>query len=121
MSMPDRYVPDHAEVAVADTAAEVDTLIEDADFIYLPPVRYWNSPDLDFYGAYDFDLTRAERTFKPSAHILHPFPRFAELDRSIDGSKFDAYRMQTAMGPAIRERILRLMLMLMMPAAAAAA
>jgi aspartate carbamoyltransferase catalytic subunit len=121
MSMPDRYVPDDAEVAVANTAAEVDTLIEDADFIYLPPVRYWNSPDLDFCGAYDFDLARAERAFKPSAHILHPFPRFAELDRSIDGSKFDAYRLQTAMGPAVRERILRLMLMLMMPAAAAAA
>lgn len=121
MNMPNRYVPGHAEVAVANTAAEVDTLIEDADFIYLPPVRYWSSPDLNFFGAYDFDLARAERAFRPSAHILHPFPRFAELDRSIDGSKFDAYRMQTAMGPAVRERILRLMLMLMMPAAAAAA
>ena len=49
---------------------------------------------------------------RPSAHILHPFPRFAELDRSVDGSKYDAYRMQTAMGPAVRERILRLMLAL---------
>jgi aspartate carbamoyltransferase catalytic subunit len=119
MAMPDRYVPGHAEVAVANTIAEVDALIEDVDFIYLPPVRYWNAPDLDFQGAYDFDLARAERVLRPSAHILHPFPRFAELDRSVDGSKYDSYRMQTAMGPAIRERILRLMLTL--PAMAVAA
>jgi aspartate carbamoyltransferase catalytic subunit len=119
LAMPDRYVPDHAEIGVANTAAEVDALIEDADFIYLPPVRFWNSPDLDFSGAYDFNLPRAERVLLPSARILHPFPRFAELDRSVDGSKFDAYRMQTAMGRAIREHILRLMLTL--PAVAAAA
>jgi aspartate carbamoyltransferase catalytic subunit len=119
LAMPDRYVPGHAEVGVANTAAEVDALIEDADFIYLPPVRYWNSPDLDFSGAYGFNLPRAERVLLPSAHILHPFPRFAELDRSVDGSKFDAYRMQTAMGRAVREHILRLMLTL--PAVAVAA
>jgi aspartate carbamoyltransferase catalytic subunit len=119
MAMPDRYVPGHAEVAVANTIAEVDDQIEGADFIYLPPVRYWNAPDLDFLGAYDFDLARAERVMRPSAHVLHPFPRFAELDRSVDGSKYDAYRMQTAMGPAVRERILRLMLAL--PAMAVAA
>lgn len=120
MAMPDRYVPHHAEVAVGNTTAEVDSLIEDADFIYLPPVRYWNSPDLDFAGAYDFDLTRAERAFKSTARILHPFPRFAELDKSLDGSKFDAYRMQTSMGPKIREGILRVALRLVRPAAAAA-
>jgi aspartate carbamoyltransferase catalytic subunit len=119
MAMPDRYVPGHAEVVAANTIAEVDDQIREADFIYLPPVRYWNAPDLDFRGAYDFDLARAERVMRPSAHILHPFPRFAELDRSVDGSKFDAYRMQTAMGPAVRERILRLMLTL--PAMAVAA
>ncbi len=119
MAMPDRYVPDHAEVAIANTIAEVNAQIAEADFIYLPPVRYWNAPDLDFQGAYDFDLARAERVLKPSARILHPFPRFAELHQSVDGSKFDSYRAQTAMGPAIRERILRLMLAL--PAMAAAA
>lgn len=119
MAMPERYVPGHAEVAVANTIPEVDTLIEDADFVYLPPVRYWNAPDLDFQGTYDFDLVRAERVLKSSARILHPFPRFAELDRSIDGSKYDSYRMQTAMGPVVRERILRLLLTL--PAMAAAA
>ena len=37
MAMPIRYVPDHAEVAVANAVAEVDALIQDADFIYLPP------------------------------------------------------------------------------------
>jgi aspartate carbamoyltransferase catalytic subunit len=119
MAMPGRYVPGHAEVSVANTIAEVDDQIGDADFIYLPPVRYWNAPDLDFLGAYDFDLPRAERVLRPSARILHPFPRFAELDRSVDGSKYDAYRSQTAMGPAVRERILRLMLAL--PAMALAA
>ena len=121
MAMPKRYVPGHAQVSVANTAAQVDAQIEDADFIYLPPVRYWNAPDLDFAGAYDFDLARAERALKPSARILHPFPRFAELDHSLDGSKFDAYRMQTTMGPAIRERILRVMLALLLPAVAAPA
>jgi aspartate carbamoyltransferase catalytic subunit len=123
MAMPERYVPDHAEVAVANTAFEVDALLEDVDFVYLPPVRYWNSPELDFAGAYDFNLTRAERALKPSARILHPFPRFAELDRSLDGSQFDAYHMQTAMGPSVRERILRLLLGLkssVVPSAAAA-
>jgi aspartate carbamoyltransferase catalytic subunit len=119
MAMPARYVPGHAEVAVANTIADVDAMIRDVDFIHLPPVRYWNAPDLDFQGAYDFDLARAERVLRPSAHILHPFPRFAELDRSVDGSKYDSYRMQTAMGPVVRERILRLMLAL--PAMAAAA
>lgn len=121
MAMADRYVPDHAEVAVANTVAEVDDLIADADFVYLPPVRYWNSPDLNFFGAYDFDLARAERVLKSSARILHPFPRFAELDKSVDGSKFDAYRMQTAMGPAVRENILRLMLNIPVAALAAVA
>jgi aspartate carbamoyltransferase catalytic subunit len=110
MAMPHQYVPCHAEVATANTISEVNALIEDIDFIYLPPVRYWNAPDLDFQGAYDFDLRRAESVLRPSAHILHPFPRFAELHRSVDGSKYDSYRMQTAMGPAVRERILRLML-----------
>lgn len=119
MAMPARYVPNHAEVTVANTVAEVDNHIAEADFVYLPPVRYWNAPDLDFMGAYDFDLKRAERVMRPSAHILHPFPRFAELDQSVDGSKYDAYRMQTALGPAVRERILRLMLAL--PALAVAA
>jgi aspartate carbamoyltransferase catalytic subunit len=110
MAMPHQYVPCHAEVATANTISEVNALIEDIDFIYLPPVRYWNAPDLDFQGAYDFDLRRAESVLRPSAHILHPFPRLAELHRSVDGSKYDSYRMQTAMGPAVRERILRLML-----------
>jgi aspartate carbamoyltransferase catalytic subunit len=119
MAMPSRYVPSHAEVAVANTIAEVDDQIAEADFVYVPPIRYWNAPDLDFMGAYDFNLARAERVMRPSARILHPFPRFAELDRSVDGSKYDAYRMQTAMGPAVRERILRLMLAL--PAMAVAA
>jgi len=119
MAMPDRYVPGHAEVAVANTIADVNDQIGDADFIYLPPVRYWNAPELDFHGAYDFDLARAERVLRPSTRILHPFPRFAELDRSVDGSKYDGYRTQTAMGPAVRERILRLMLAL--PAMAMAA
>jgi aspartate carbamoyltransferase catalytic subunit len=118
MAMPNRYVPDHAEVAIANTTAEVDALIDDVDFVYLPPVRYWTSPDLDFAGAYDFNLARAERVLKSSARILHPFPRFTELDKSLDGSQFDAYRMQTIMGPAVRERVLRLMLALMLPAAA---
>jgi aspartate carbamoyltransferase catalytic subunit len=119
MAMPDRYVPGHAEVVVANTIADVNDQIGDADFIYLPPVRYWNAPELDFHGAYDFDLARAERVLRPSTRILHPFPRFAELDRSVDGSKYDGYRTQTAMGPAVRERILRLMLAL--PAMAMAA
>jgi aspartate carbamoyltransferase catalytic subunit len=118
MAMPGRYVPGHAEIAVANSIAEVDAQIEDADFVYLPPVRYWNSPDLDFHGAYDFDLARAERVLRPTAHILHPFPRFTELDRSVDGSKYDAYRMQTSMGPEVRERILRLVLEPAMVAAA---
>jgi aspartate carbamoyltransferase catalytic subunit len=112
MAMADRYIAPHAEVVVANTVAEVDKAIADVDFIYLPPVRYWNSPDLDFMGAYDFDLNRAERVFKLGARILHPFPRFAELDRSLDGSRFDAYRMQTSMGRDVRERILRLILSL---------
>lgn len=110
MAMDRRYVPDTAEVITANTVAAVDTAIEDADFIYLPPVRYWNSPDLDFAGAYDFDIDRANRVLKSNARILHPFPRFAELDKSLDGSRFDGYHMQTAMGPMIRERILRFLL-----------
>ena len=74
MRMPDQYVPGHAEVAVANSVVEVDKQIAEADFVYLPPVRFWNAPDLDLRGAYDFDLARAERVHAAIRQDSPPVP-----------------------------------------------
>jgi aspartate carbamoyltransferase catalytic subunit len=110
LRMPDQYVHEDMEIFHTEKRSEVDDLVHDSDIIYMPPLGYWGAADVDYSPAYGFDLDRAQKILKPTARLMHPFPRFAELDKSLDGSSFDAYRLQTMVGPVIRERILRLLL-----------
>ncbi|PIT00775.1 hypothetical protein TSA1_08315 [Bradyrhizobium nitroreducens] len=110
LRLPDQYVKGDVEIVHTEKRPEVDELVRDADFVYMPPLGYWGAADIDYSPAYGFDLARAQKVLKPTARLMHPFPRFAELDKSLDGSSFDAYRLQTMVGPVIRERILRMLL-----------
>jgi aspartate carbamoyltransferase catalytic subunit len=42
--------------------------------------------------------------------VLHPFPRLGELAEDLDGSPWDGYHAQTALGPEVRRRTLALLL-----------
>jgi aspartate carbamoyltransferase catalytic subunit len=94
----------------ADSEAQVDAALRDADYVYLTPVQHTSAPAPQAGGAYTFDLARASRVLRNGAMILHPFPRLGELAKDLDGSRFDAYRFQTTLGPEIRRRILALVL-----------
>jgi aspartate carbamoyltransferase catalytic subunit len=69
-----------------------------------------SSPPRIFEEVYSLDLDQATRALKGAAKVLHPFPRFGELDKSLDYTTFDAYHLQTSMSPGIRERVLRRLL-----------
>lgn len=110
LRMPPQYVGEGVESFYTEKRSEVDQLVHASDFVYMPPLGYWGAADIDYSHAYGFDLDRAQKVLKPTARLMHPFPRFAELDKSLDGSSFDAYQLQTMAGPVIRERILRMLL-----------
>jgi aspartate carbamoyltransferase catalytic subunit len=110
LAMDESYVGSSAEVHYAETRAERDRLIADADFIYLPSLRGWNALGNDYLSAYAIDSEQAKWVLKPTAKILSPFPRFGELDRSLDGTVYDAYHLQTATGPLVRARVLIMLL-----------
>lgn len=95
LRMPDQYVNGKMESHHTEKRSEVDELVRDCDIVYMPPLGYWGAADIDYSPAYGFNLDRAQKVLKPTARLMHPFPRFAELDKSLDGSSFDAYRLQT--------------------------
>ena len=110
LSMPERYL--HAPLRCLETecAGEVDTALSTADYVYLTPVQSWDNPYATSGSAFTLDLARAKRVLKPGAIILHPFPRLGELAHDLDGTSFDGYHAQTAMGPEIRRRLLSFLL-----------
>lgn len=112
MAMDPKYTSRATEIRVADTGAEVDEALHDADFVYQTPLWHWEAPERDpqTMAAYGLQRERAERVLKTGAKILHPFPRTEELDPDLDGTCFDAYHLQTSMGPAVRRRLLMLLL-----------
>ena len=111
LRLPDQYIKEGMKSFYTEKRQEVDELVHDADFVYMPPLGFWGpAADIDYSPAYRFDLDRAQKVLKPTARLMHPFPRFIEMDKSLDGSYFDAYRLQTMVGPVVRERVLRLLL-----------
>ncbi len=111
MAMDPKYTSSKTEVMIAHTPREVEDALAEADYIYQTPVAHWNTQgEAADLQAYTLNRARAERVLKPEARILHPFPRLGELDTDLDGTKFDAYHPQTSLGPAVRRRLLELLL-----------
>ena len=110
LGMPQQYL--HAPIACLETDSirEVDAVLATADYVYMSPVAYWNNPNASPGAAFTLDLERATRVLKRGAIILHPFPRLGELAHDLDGTVFDGYHAQTAMGPEIRRRLLSFLL-----------
>ena len=87
-----------------------DEILAMSDFIYqVPPVCYHcENTRLAFEI---FELRREDLAIlKPTARILHPFPRLGELDPAIDSTKFNLYFTQTRIGGDVRYRLLRMLL-----------
>ncbi len=108
--MPARFLPERAEQIEASDAATVDAALARADFVYMTPVQYWNVPDARHGELLSMDLARARRVLRRDATVLHPFPRLGELSDDLDGSPWDGYHAQTALGPEVRRRTLALLL-----------
>ena len=110
LRLPARYSFGREEHVLTTCSSEVNEAMSAADFVYLTPVKYWNTPELGFNGAFDLNLARASHALKRTARILHPFPRLGELHTDLDGSQFDAYSGQVRLGPTVRRRVLQLLL-----------
>ena len=110
LAMTTRYLPAPLRCLETECADEVDTVLSTADYVYLTPVQMWNNPYATRGPAFTLDLERAKRVLKPGTVILHPFPRLGELAGDLDGTPFDGYHAQTAMGPEIRHRLLSFLL-----------
>lgn len=105
--LPQRFMAPGLECTSASTAEEVDAALADADFVYLTPVKYWNQPQLSFGDRFTLDFARVSRVLPQHAKVLHPFPRFGELAADLDHTQYDAYHLQTSLGPQIRTGILK--------------
>ena len=112
LEMDARYTSSRTHKLIAHTREDVDSALWDADFIYQTPLAHWDRPDEDpaIVRAFTLHRDRAERVLAPAAKILHPFPRLDELSTDLDGTCFDAYHLQTSMGPAVRRRLLAMLL-----------
>jgi aspartate carbamoyltransferase catalytic subunit len=108
--IPARFLPERAEQLEASDAATVDAALARADFVYMTPLQYWNVPDARHGDLLSMDLARARRVLRSDAIVLHPFPRLGELCEDLDGSPWDGYHAQTALGPEVRRRTLALLL-----------
>lgn len=115
LQMPKRYFEAQGlasnvqELPLGDVAL-ADEVLSTADFVYQSPLPAWSSPNQAPLDAHRLDIVRAARVFKKTARVLHPFPRHGELDASLDGSRYDAYTLQTSLGPMVRARLLNFVL-----------
>lgn len=100
----------HVRVVPLGTLAQADEVLSSADFIYQSPLPAWANPKQALEPAHRLDIARAARVLLPGARILHPFPRHGELSPDLDGSAFDAYALQTSLGPVVRARLLNFLL-----------
>jgi aspartate carbamoyltransferase catalytic subunit len=110
LELPPRFLPEGAQQIEATDARTVDEVLATADFVYMTPVQYWNTPDARHGDVLSMDLARARRVLRREAKVLHPFPRLGELAEDLDGSPWDGYHAQTALGPEVRRRTLALLL-----------
>jgi len=101
------YLAPGKTCAVTASPQEVDEVLHTADFVYVTPIASYGSPELPGMKAYKLDAERARRVLKPTAKIFHPFPRLDELARDLDETEFNAYHLQTRLGPGVRYGLLR--------------
>ena len=92
------------------SAKEVDSALAEADFIYLTPLEYFNQRESPMLPVFSLDKSRASRVLRPTARVLHPFPRFRELSTDLDDTPFNAYFDQTRSAVDVRHRILSMLL-----------
>ncbi|MBK3780172.1 hypothetical protein G3A43_07865 [Paraburkholderia aspalathi] len=111
LPMPAPYLPDGMRCTEASSAEEVDEVLSRADFVYLTPTQFFHSmPHLEFGDIFALDMAKALRVLKPTAKILHPFPRFKELALDLDNSSYDGYHLETSMATPVRRRLLHWLL-----------
>lgn len=108
--LPSRYGCEEHPSYVPQSPGEVDDILSGADFVYLTPTKYWNTPAIESGAAFSLNLARAKSVLKTSAKVFHPFPRLGELAHDVDGSPYDGYSDQVRHGPEIRRRLLELLL-----------
>lgn len=100
------YLPAGVPCHEAATADEVDDVLSRADFVYLTPTQYYSRPHLEFGDLFALNMAKARRVLKPTARILHPFPRLNELAFDLDNSNYDGYHLETSLATPVRQRLL---------------
>lgn len=107
--LPERFLLTPVAQLETNDVAVADTVLADADVVYLtggaPAV-----PGADRDDALSMDASRAARVLREGATVLHPFPRRGELATDLDGTRWDGYREQAALGVEVRRRVLATLL-----------
>lgn len=106
MPMTAPYLPDGVPCTETDVLEEADEVLSRADFVYLTPTEYYSRPHAQFGNLFSLDLARARTVLKPSAKVLHPFPRLKELAFDVDNTSYDGYHLETSLATPVRRRML---------------
>jgi aspartate carbamoyltransferase catalytic subunit len=106
MPMTAPYLPDGVPCTETDVPEEVDEVLSRADFVYLTPTEYYSRPHVEFGDLFALNLARAQSVLRPSAKILHPFPRLKELAFDVDKTSYNGYHLETSLATPVRRRML---------------
>lgn len=107
--LPERYLVTPVAQLETNDVAVADTVLADADFVYMTGTGIAAGRG-EPGDALSMDAARASRVLRAGAVVLHPFPRRGELATDLDGSRWDGYREQAALGVEIRRRVLATLL-----------
>ncbi len=110
LGMPQRYLRAPLDSIETESVDVVDGVLSQADYVYTTSIQFVNNPNATPGAAFTLNLERAKRVLKSGAIILNPLPRMGELAHDLDGTVFDGYHAQTAMGPEVRRRLLMFLL-----------
>lgn len=92
-----------------ELASDIDSVVGEVDVIYqtrIRPERIANSPGARQFAIDSSVLSR----IRPDAMILHPLPRTAELDQTVDDDPRALYFKQAANGLYVRMALLTMLL-----------
>jgi len=92
-----------------EVQSEIDRVLGEVDVVYQTRVRAERVRSTDNLKRYAID-SAALRRMKPDALILHPLPRTAELDKSVDADPRAVYFRQARNGLFVRMALLTMVL-----------
>ena len=101
------YLDEHGVCYELET--DVDRVIGEVDVVYQTRIRPERLTDMQIVRRYVIDPT-VLRKMKRDALILHPLPRTAELDKSVDDDPRAVYFRQAANGLYVRMALLTMLL-----------